>query len=122
MLNKTIEDFSKMINNLEQSLKQEENEFMRDSAIKRFELCFDLAWKSIKNYAKKQGVECYSPRQCFKEAYQLKLIDYDNQWIKMIDDRNLSTHLYNEDCADGIYDKLGDYLKMFKQLLKKLKD
>lgn len=29
-----------------------------DSAIKRFEICFDLAWKSIKYSAKKQGTEC----------------------------------------------------------------
>lgn len=121
MLDKSIKDFSKMINNLEESLKQKRDEFMRDSAIKRFELCFDLAWKSIKNYAKKQGVECYSPGQCFKETYQLQLIDYEQEWMNMIKDRNLPTHHYDENNADEIYNRMDKYLGMFKDLLERLR-
>lgn len=62
MLNEIIKDFEKSINKLEEVLKFDKNEIIRDSAIKRFEICFDLAWKSIRNFAKKEGVECFSPR------------------------------------------------------------
>ena len=113
-------DFQKVIQRLEEVLKLEKTEINRDSAIKRFELCFDLAWKSIKVFAKKEGIECNSPRACFKTAFQLKLIDYDEGWLKMIDDRNLTAHLYKEEYADQVYPRLFEYLEMFKKLLKKL--
>lgn len=120
MLNKILEDFNKAINNLEEVLDLEKDDVTRDSAIKRFELCFDLAWKAIKSYAKIQGIECYSPRECFKEAYRLKLIDYNEKWMKIIEDRNLCAHLYSEEYADDVYQVLDDYVEMFKGLLKKL--
>jgi len=123
MLNNSpvLEDFGKAIERLKEVLNIEKTAITRDSAVKRFELCFDLAWKSIKEYAKKQGVECYSPRACFKAAFQLKLIDYEEKWLKMIDDRNLAAHLYKEEKADKLYPELSDYLKLFEDLFLKLK-
>ena len=116
-----IEDFENAVNRLEEVLSLEKTAIIRDSAIKRFELCFDLAWKSIKLYAKDQGVECYSPRECFKTAFQLKLIDYNEAWLKMIDTRNLVAHLYKEEMAEKLFLRLSDYLVLFKKLLSDLK-
>lgn len=112
-----LEDFEKSIKRLDEVLSLEKTDVNRDSAIKRFELCFDLAWKSIKIYAKNQGLECYSPRSCFKTGFQLNLIDYDERWLKMINDRNLTAHLYNEETADKVYSQLSDYIELFKKLL-----
>ncbi|MEW5907776.1 MAG: HI0074 family nucleotidyltransferase substrate-binding subunit [Patescibacteria group bacterium] len=111
-----LDDFKKAIERLEEVLNLEKTDITRDSAIKRFEICFDLAWKTIKEQAKKQGVECNSPRICFKTAFQLKLIDYDDEWLNMIDDRNLTTHLYKEEYADKVYSHLKSYLGLFKKL------
>jgi len=97
----------------------DKNPITRDSAIKRFELCYDLAWKAIKNYAKHEGIECNSPRSCFKEAFQLDLIDYDEKWMEMVDDRNASVHIYKEEQAERIYKELPIYLEMLKDLLSK---
>lgn len=116
-----LEDFGKAIERLKEVLHLEKTAIVRDSAIKRFELCFDLAWKSTKEEAKIQGVECYSPRACFKAAFQLKLIDYEEKWLKMIKDRNLASHLYKEEKADHLYPKLPDYLNLFEDLFIKLK-
>lgn len=115
-----LKNFENAIINLVEVMNVEKNEISRDSAIKRFEICFDLAWKSIKIYAKNQGLECYSPRKCFKLAFQLRLIENDEEWIKMIDDRNLAAHAYNEDKADEIYLRINDYLSLFKKLKEKL--
>ncbi len=112
-----LEDFKKSIKKLEEVLILGKTDVVRDSAIKRFELCFDLCWKLIKEYAKKQGVECNSPRSCFKTAFQLQLINNDEKWLEMLDDRNLATHLYKEEYADQIYSKLSGYLNLFKALL-----
>jgi len=121
MLNELLKDFQKATKKLEEVLKMEKTEIVRDSAIKRFELCFDLCWKTIKEYARKDGIECYSPRESFKSAFQLKLIEHEEKWLKMIDDRNLTTNLYKEEQAEKIYLKLSNYLEMFKNLFGKLK-
>lgn len=112
----SFQDFQKAIGKLDKVLKEKKTEITRDSAIKRFEICFDLAWKAIKIHAQKEGLECYSPRTCFKIAFQLKLIAYDELWLKMVDDRNSTAHLYGENLADIVYKNLPAYLLLFKKL------
>ena len=118
--NPVLQDFEKIIQRLAEVLASPKNDISRDSAIKRFELCFDLAWKTIKLYAKEQGQECYSPRECFKTAFQLRLIEHDEKWLKMLDDRNTATHLYKEVYAEEVYARLSQYLELFKKLDQKL--
>lgn len=113
-------DFQNAIARLGEMLAEEKSEAVRDSAIKRFEICFELAWKVIKAYAQKDAVECYSPRECFKTGFQIGLIDYDERWLKMIDDRNTTTHIYRLEYAEEIYDRLDDYLELFGQLAKRI--
>lgn len=115
-----FEDFKKAIQRLQEVLSLKKNAIIRDSAIKRFELCFDLAWKLIKLYAKDKGIECYSPRDCFKTAFQLELIRHDEKWLEMIEGRNLAVHLYGEENADKLYSHLKDYLELFQKLLLQL--
>lgn len=120
--NPLLEDFEKAVLKLQEVLKLEKTEVVRDSAIKRFEICFDLTWKCIKVYAKKEGVDCFSPRACFKVAFQIKLIDYDETWLKMLDDRNLTTHIYKEEFAEEVYSRLLGYVGYFGKLMNKLKE
>ena len=88
----------------------------RDSAIKRFELTFELAWKSAQAWVGDQGVVCRSPRDCFAQMFRLGLIADDPLWLRMIADRNLSVHTYNEKLAEEIYARLKDYLRLFTAL------
>ena len=62
------------------------------------------------------------PRECLKIAFQLKLIEYDETWLHVLDDRNLSAHLYKEEMADKIYQNLPKYLEMFKNIFEKLNE
>ena len=116
-----LSDFSNSLNRLEEALKVDKSDISRDSAIKRFELAFDLAWKCIKEFSKDQGLECYSPRDCFKTAFELKLIDHDEKWLEMIQSRNESVHLYNEKGAENLFSKLPEFLNLLKGLNKNLK-
>jgi nucleotidyltransferase substrate binding protein (TIGR01987 family) len=111
-------DFKRAVERLREVLALDKTSVVRDSAIKRFEFCFDLAWKTIKAYAKLQGLECNSPREAIKTAFQLKLIDYNEKWFDLLDDRNCTVHLYKEDYADKVYERLSGYLVMFAALSK----
>jgi len=115
-----LKDFEKAISALKEVLAVEKTKITRDSALLRFQLCFELAWKAIKVQAQEEGVECFSPKSCFQTAFQLNLIDYDENWINMVGDRNLIVHLYEEEMADEIYGRLSDYLALFEKLHSKL--
>ena len=39
----------------------------------------------------------------------------------MIEDRNLTTHIYDESIANDVYSRLSLYLNLFKKLLEKIK-
>jgi nucleotidyltransferase substrate binding protein (TIGR01987 family) len=115
-----VEDFRRTILRLEEVLKLGKNDIVRDSAIKRFELCFDLAWKCIQAQARNEGLECHSPRSCLKTGVQLGLIAHDDAWLKMLEDRNLAVHTYKEKYAEEIYGRLCSYASMLAVLANQL--
>jgi len=117
----SIKQFQKAVKRLKDALKQKKNEFIRDSAIQRFEFTFDLSWKVIKEFLEENhGVLCSSPKSCFREAYKQGLLDYDDIWMKMTDKRNLTAHTYHEETAEEIYSLLPGYLSGFEEILKKI--
>ena len=118
-----LEDFEKTVRRLREILQLKDNsDIVRDSAIKRFELVYDLGWKATKIFLEKEhNVICHSPKVCFKEAFQQGLIDYDKFWLDMVDLRNATVHAYNEKLADKVYKKLPEVLVYFQKLLVNLK-
>lgn len=113
----TIQEFKEAVGELDRALQRPKDEFLRDSSIKRFELAFDLSWKTIKAYLEDQGIFCTSPVGCFKEAYHQKLIEFDEQWLELTKTRNKTVHTYDEKLAEEVYIQLPEALKYFKILL-----
>jgi nucleotidyltransferase substrate binding protein (TIGR01987 family) len=91
-----------------------------DLAVKRFEFTYEMAWKTIKRYLDYEGIEARFPRACFKEAYSQKLITDQQVWLDMIEQRNLSSHVYNQDELAGILVRLAEFRGAFEGLLQQL--
>ena len=83
-------------------------------------MSFDAAMKTLKEYARSQGKECYVPKQCLRVAFQLGLIAHNTKWLDMVDDRNAIIHTYKEALADKIYSKLSTYVVLLKSLVQKI--
>jgi nucleotidyltransferase substrate binding protein (TIGR01987 family) len=114
--------FETALGRLDDALKQVETEWTRDAAIQRFEFTFELAWKATMHLARKYGVESgASPKQIIKAAFKVGWIEDDALWLKMLEDRNRTSHTYKEQLAKEIYDRLPDYRDAFKKLLEQLK-
>jgi nucleotidyltransferase substrate binding protein (TIGR01987 family) len=95
-----------------------EETIYRDSAIQRFEFCFDLSWKLLKELLRERhGIVCASPKGCLREAYAQQLITDEIAWLKMLEMRNLSTHTYNEETASMIFAALPEARATFEILL-----
>ena len=54
---------------LAQALALPKDDIVRDSAIQRFEISFELCWKFLKAYLEEEhNASCTSPRTCFRAA------------------------------------------------------
>ena len=119
-MNEVFDSFKKSLQRLDEVLKAEKTVINRDAAIQRFEFTVELAWKSIQQFLRSQKIICRSPKECLQESFKFGLVNDDSLWIKMIDDRNLTAHTYNEALAEEIYDRLPNYLPLFDSLKIKL--
>lgn len=113
----TYQDFKKALSRFEKILKERKSDIVRDSAIKRFELVFDLCWKLVKAYLEEyHNTTCVSPQSCFREAFAKGLFDYDEYWLEIAKLRNRTVHTYSEPLADEIYSQLPKVLSYFQKI------
>jgi nucleotidyltransferase substrate binding protein (TIGR01987 family) len=91
---------------LQEAVAQPESSIVRDAVIQRFEFSFELVWKALKLYLERQGHECGGPRPTLKKAFADGLIATPGEadaWLQMLEDRNLTSHAYDEALATRIY-------------------
>ena len=98
--------------------KQELNKLEKQGLIKAFEYTFELAWNSIKDFYEYQGeTGLQGSRDVFMLAFERGLINDGEEWMKMIGDRNLTSHVYNQDVADEITENINaKYYGLFVSL------
>ena len=99
------------------------NDIIRDSLIKRFEFTYELTHKTLKEFMKYLGVtlENSFPRTIFKKAYVNNLISDDKVWINLLEDRNSTSHIYNENMAEEIADRIThEYVNAISELIDNL--
>lgn len=107
-LREKLEDFSKALNRLKEALERDQSDdIVLDAVIQRFEFTYELSWKLIKAYMSYSGIaDVKTPRQAFKEAFAAGLIDEGDVWLEMLDDRNLTSHTYDQSTARRVYEKV----------------
>ena len=87
-----------------------------DLIVKRFEFTYEMSWKAVKRYLEFSGLEAKSPRAVFKEAYAQQIITDEGIWLDMIEQRNLSSHVYDENEMNEILEKKNIYKDAFCSL------
>ena len=93
-----------------------------DATIQRFEFSVELFWKLLKRLLSDLGQETSHPKEVLKEAFTSGLIDQEQEWIRMLNDRNETSHTYDEELADAIYGRIKTtYIPMMEKTLHTLK-
>lgn len=112
----------KAFNRLIEGTQVEKEDIARDLVIKRFEFTFEQAWKLLKIALEHQGIICRSPRQSFSQALRLEWITSEDTYIAMLEDRNLAVHIYDEQMAQEIFNRILDiYIPKFRELIEYFK-
>lgn len=118
---KFFDDFSKALKNIRVGIDTTIDDLDIDGTIKRFELCYELAWKLIKTYLEDKGIICKNPKDCFKQAYINGLINDETVWMRMIDDRNLLVHTYTGEESRDVFENVKEaYVNSFEYLYNKI--
>src|SRR3989338_3644944 len=120
------------LTNLEKALAellkyvQEPIENPRDQAgfIQGFEFTFELFWKTFKKMAELEGLQAGGPKSALKAALQMGLVQphAEKTWLSMLDDRNLTSHIYHEELSAEICERIQKkYVHEFKITIHNLK-
>jgi len=112
------------VKRLREAVAQPESDLVRDAVIQRFEFTFELIWKSLKLYLERQGLDCGGPRSTLKKAFTEGLINSPDEadvWLQVHEDRNLTSHAYDEALANRIYQHVvQDYTALLGQMAAKI--
>ncbi len=96
-LNRAVERFKEAL----QAIKKEpNNKLYKIALIGSFQFCFELSWKTLKDYLAYSGSSASLPRDVIKQAFHFQLIDDGQVWIEMLEDRNLMAYVYDEKKAE----------------------
>ncbi|MDR2571052.1 MAG: nucleotidyltransferase substrate binding protein [Oscillospiraceae bacterium] len=77
---------------------------IREGFIQRFEIAFDLAWKTLRDYLDYLGHAVQaSPRPVIKDAFAADLVKDGQVFIEMLEARNLMSHKYDEETFNMIF-------------------
>lgn len=100
---------------------EDKREFLRDSIIQRFEFTTEFAWKTIREYELLEGIRLDTPREVLKRAFKIGVITDEAGWLLLLQDRNNTSHVYDENIAIEICSRVeGTYLPLFDELAQRL--
>lgn len=122
-------DFSslkKAIKNLDKAVVRANSapadEELRDSVIQRFEYTYELAWKMMKRQLEQESptpseIDQLSFKDLLRAAAEKGFISDVEEWIVYRDQRNITSHTYDENEAKSVYQTALVFLKDAKTLL-----
>lgn len=106
---------------LKEAVPEVKSQLEKDGAIQRFEFVFELVWKTLKDYAEDRGrFDAASPKDAFRVAADLGVIDDPLIWFDFLKSRNEATHLYDEQKANNVFSQIPNFIDAIENLISKI--
>jgi len=119
-------NYTKALSQLDSAIRlmreRDLSDLEKQGLIQAFEMTYELAWKTLKDYLQWQGIkEITGSRDTIREAFSNGLVKDGDAWMNMMIDRNKTTHTYNEKTAKEIITNINqNYRDRFFELKNKL--
>ena len=98
-----LKAFQTLVEAVELARTRELSKLEQQGLIQGFEFTHELAWNVLKDYLEEQGfVGLIGSKNSTREAFKNGLIGDGEAWMDMIKARNLTSHTYNPQVAQGI--------------------
>lgn len=115
-----FQNFKKAFLQLEKAVAIKDPDIIQQQGIVQcFEYNFELAWKTLQDFlAGERGyVDVRGPRPVIELAFQDGILQDGVKWLEMLKNRNLTSHLYDEQEVQKILEKISkDYFPLFSDL------
>ena len=114
--------FSQLKDAVELARRRQLSKLEAQSLIQGFEYTHELGWNTLKDFLEEHGtLNLYGSRDTTRAAFRAGLIENAEIWMAMIQNRNLTTHTYNESTATQIVKAILEvYFAEFQALRAKL--
>ncbi|UTC58676.1 nucleotidyltransferase [Treponema sp. OMZ 305] len=88
--------------------------------VQAFEILIELSWKVLKDYLENEGyTEVQTGKRAFRQAFQDGMIENGEVWLKALEVRNLTSHVYDV----SLLGELNDFvIESFLPEVEKLND
>ena len=117
-----VNDLKNALDRLEEALKEAPEKYKSEILLKRFEFSFELAWKLMQASLSQLGAIVSSPNNAIRTAADYELIDDPERWLVFLKERNLTVHVYNEEMAADVVEKVRDFPIFAQKFLEKVKE
>jgi len=113
--------FVQLANAVQIAKNRDLSDLEKQGLIQAFEFTHELAWKTLKDFLEASGESgIYGSKDATRKAYAAGLIDVGEIWMDMIQNRNRSSHTYNEAIANSIVEIiLAEYFDAFAKFEKR---
>ena len=103
------------------------SDLSKEGFVQRFEYTFELAKNFLKDFLKENSIESNGPKNIIREAYKSSYITNGDVWMKALEFRNKTSHVYKKDVLEEVlqflseefYPELRNMYHYFKKELKK---
>jgi len=78
-------------------------ELEEQGLIQGFEYTHELAWKVLKDFMEDQSpTPIYGSKDAVRYSFRAGLLDHGDDWMKMIESRNETSHTYDDETKDKV--------------------
>lgn len=109
--NNYLKAFQTLVEAVELAYSRELSNLEQQGLIQSFEFTHDLAWNVLKDYLEDKGITgLIGSKDATRAAFKNGLIEQGEDWMKMIEDRNKTSHTYDHNIAQEVVE---DVLELF---------
>jgi len=93
---------------------------LKNGVAQKFEYTFELCWKCIKDFLKRQeGIDEATPKKIIKAFYLAGYAIEDDYLalLRAVDDRNLLSHIYNEATFAEILARIPEHARLIGRVI-----
>ena len=110
---------------MERASREPDDLEVRDACIQRFEYTYELCIKTIKRYIEHEmplpeKVDQLNYRDLLRIAFEIGLIENVEQWFKFREARNQTSHAYDANKAQAVFQVLPEFVNHAQFLLNEL--
>jgi nucleotidyltransferase substrate binding protein (TIGR01987 family) len=97
---------------------------VKAGVIQHFEFTYELCWKFIKRWLETNvtAVDGVTRRELFRLAAENRLIDDVDEWMRYHAARKQTSHIYQPEIAETVYDTAHDFSRAAARLLAALEE